>query len=391
MDPYLSPQLGGLGGDGMGPVLGNPNMLAQAIAARRQPRPQLSGPATGAELAQNLGMVPGLGLLGVGGDIAQYIDKPETRGWLPYALTAAGAIPFLGALAKMAGPLPKGILKSQAGAIAYHGSPHKFDSFDASKIGTGEGAQAYGHGVYLAENPSVARQYQKQTSADGFLAGGKVFDPHQELKHLNVKVPAYSGDLDGAIQKAREIASSSSPSANLAAQDLAKLESIKASGGLQKNTGNLYKADIPDEWIPKMLDWDLPVSKQPEAARAVLEQFDKRTSLARGIGKDSAGDIVAASNRLGYKIEEALQRAGIPGIRYLDQGSRLSGELKITPPHQTVAGDWMVKGNDYSAKGVHFKTEMEALAYLNANQAKKTSNYVVFPGMEKQVKILSRE
>lgn len=121
MDPYLSPQLGGLGGDGMGPVLGNPNMLAQAIAARRQPRPQLSGPATGAELAQNLGMVPGLGLLGVGGDISQYIDKPETRGWLPYALTAAGAIPFLGALAKMAGPLPRGIMRSQAGAVGAGG------------------------------------------------------------------------------------------------------------------------------------------------------------------------------------------------------------------------------------------------------------------------------
>jgi hypothetical protein len=33
----------------------------------------------------------------------------------------------------------------------YHGSPHKFDRFDASKIGTGEGAQSYGHGLYLAK------------------------------------------------------------------------------------------------------------------------------------------------------------------------------------------------------------------------------------------------
>src|SRR5262245_55132228 len=29
---------------------------------------------------------------------------------------------------------------------AYHGSPHDFERFDASKIGTGEGAQSYGHG-----------------------------------------------------------------------------------------------------------------------------------------------------------------------------------------------------------------------------------------------------
>ena len=36
------------------------------------------------------------------------------------------------------------------GFTAYHGSPHAFDQFDLSKIGTGEGAQAYGHGMYLA-------------------------------------------------------------------------------------------------------------------------------------------------------------------------------------------------------------------------------------------------
>jgi hypothetical protein len=350
MDPYLSPQLGGLGNT-LGPVLGNPNMLAQAAAARQQPRAMLSGPATGAELAQNLGMVPGLGLLGVGGDISQYIDKPETRGWLPYALTAAGAIPFLGALAKMAGPLPKGIMRSQAGAIAYHGSPHKFDAFDASKIGTGEGAQAYGHGVYFAENPSVARQYQKQTSADGFLAGGKVFDPHQELKHLNVKVPLYSGDLDGAIKKAREIASSSSPSANLAAQDLAKLEAIKASGGLQKNTGNIYKTDIPDEWLPKMLDWDKPLGQQSQSIKDLAKQWNGGKMPRESMSGDELLRFIQSQlkgiGRGHERAEDALKRAGIPGIRYLDGGSRAGGQ--------------------------------------------GTYNYVVFPGMEKQVKILSRE
>ena len=47
-------------------------------------------------------------------------------------------------------------LNPQTGAIVWHGSPHKFDKFDSSKIGTGEGAQAYGHGVYFAESPDVA-------------------------------------------------------------------------------------------------------------------------------------------------------------------------------------------------------------------------------------------
>src|SRR3990167_2027108 len=47
------------------------------------------------------------------------------------------------------------------GLTAFHGSPHKFDKFDMSKVGAGEGAQAYGHGLYFAENPEVAKSYTK--------------------------------------------------------------------------------------------------------------------------------------------------------------------------------------------------------------------------------------
>ena len=45
-------------------------------------------------------------------------------------------------------------------ATVWHGSPHKFDKFDFSKIGTGEGAQAYGHGLYLADSAEVAGGYK---------------------------------------------------------------------------------------------------------------------------------------------------------------------------------------------------------------------------------------
>jgi len=49
-----------------------------------------------------------------------------------------------------------------AGITAFHGSPHKFSKFDMSKIGTGEGAQAYGHGLYFASNKDVATYYREQ-------------------------------------------------------------------------------------------------------------------------------------------------------------------------------------------------------------------------------------
>ena len=43
---------------------------------------------------------------------------------------------------------------------AYHGSPHDFDEFSTDAIGTGEGAQAYGRGLYFAESEDVARELQ---------------------------------------------------------------------------------------------------------------------------------------------------------------------------------------------------------------------------------------
>lgn len=47
---------------------------------------------------------------------------------------------------------------------AYHGSPHDFDRFSLDKIGTGEGAQSYGHGLYFAEREGIAKSYRQNLS-----------------------------------------------------------------------------------------------------------------------------------------------------------------------------------------------------------------------------------
>ena len=72
--------------------------------------------------------------------------------------------------------------------MAYHGSPHEFEKFDSSKIGSGEGAQAYGHGLYFAENEKVAKGYQERLAGKGhpftkeeakeFGLGGALYQVH---------------------------------------------------------------------------------------------------------------------------------------------------------------------------------------------------------------------
>ena len=78
----------------------------------------------------------------------------------PAPIVNAAGLAMTGGLGGVPAEAGEAILGS--GPIrAYHGSPYDFDKFDMSKIGTGEGAQAYGHGLYFAENPEVAEQYAK--------------------------------------------------------------------------------------------------------------------------------------------------------------------------------------------------------------------------------------
>lgn len=50
--------------------------------------------------------------------------------------------------------------------IAYHGSPFNFNSFDVSKIGSGEGFSKTGKGIYLYRTPKYAPYYANIRSKD---------------------------------------------------------------------------------------------------------------------------------------------------------------------------------------------------------------------------------
>lgn len=43
----------------------------------------------------------------------------------------------------------------------FHGSPYRFNKFDMGKVGTGEGAQAFGHGMYFTSKKEIADHYAR--------------------------------------------------------------------------------------------------------------------------------------------------------------------------------------------------------------------------------------
>ena len=264
-----------------------------------------------------MGVLPFAGSMGRG---ANYAAEGLNKGAAMIGKAAAPSTERLVNAVMAKGGLPAQLMQDMAQgtkspAIVWHGSPHKFaptpnnplGEFDFSKIGTGEGAQAYGHGGYMGGAKQTGQTYM---GADGYL----------------------------------------------------------------------YKVDLPDEHIAKMLSMESPIEQVPQA----VQDYYKRQGAykeGRPLNEHMAIDQFAAKE---------FSQAGIPGIKYLDGGSRINGSFKITPPDQTVSGKWMVKGDDYNSKGLHFDSEAEALAKMQEMNNSATRNYVIFPGNERLLKILER-
>ena len=223
----------------------------------------------------------------------------------------------------------------------FHGSPHKFSKFEAKKIGTGEGAQAYGHGLYFAENPAVARQYQESLSDFDMLVDGKPFNPANPAHRAALEVKQSGGDVaikdivanynqqikdlkSRNVQWADELAKSKE-------EELPFIKSGKLPVYSESTKGSLYTVDLPDEQIAKMLDWDKPIKDQPEVLNIIRSQIND-ADIARSFDVNVEKGISGANAMKNYvqgktqaDQSAVLQKLGVPGIRYLDQGSRGKG------------------------------------------------------------------
>jgi hypothetical protein len=254
-------------------------------------------------------------------------------GAAPFAQGAKAAAPLARKGAAMAvqnalAPTSPGM--AQRGAIVYHGSPHTFDKFDMGKIGTGEGAQAYGHGLYFAEEQKVAKAYQEMLTKE---AVDKAAKSPQTMAASTLEAPHIAGDRQKAIAQLKMHRFYGN--AKQTDEAIAMLEGGGPIARAVPDTGSLFKVDLPDEHIAKMLDWDKPLSQQsPEVQKAIaaLKQ-DEAGKKALGWGNPyySDGDSFTGArlhdslrSDLGdiSEVSKRLNRAGMPGIKYLDRGSR---------------------------------------------------------------------
>lgn len=217
-----------------------------------------------------------------------------------------------------------------AGFKAYHGSPHDFDKFSMSQIGTGEGAQAYGHGLYFAEEPAVAQAYKEALTPDASnyslwkTVDGRQFDVARHPEDFAaVRLKSNNGDRQRAIEITEsELAGIPKDWSNRRHRKNVerslnhlknKSESVRDESAIP---GHLYEVNIKankDEFI----DLDQPLANQGEGFKNYIAQ-DPIKLTDQQMQTLKPGDIAG----FGKRDMQLFREAGIPGIKYKDQGSR---------------------------------------------------------------------
>jgi len=286
-----------------------------------------------------------------------------------------------GAIPEMIGAQP--IARGMRGMVAYQGSPHKFDALDPSKIGTGQGAQTYGHGLYVAENKGVGQWYADELGSFDRVTGGADTAPS-----IATNLADELGDgLFDVLDSLRASKYTDDDGIHHVMDDGSEIIEIGNQGAWDALSAPLnkylYEIEVPDADIAKMLDWDKPLSEQSQSVRDALKtagfeydpsvqaRLDEINDLTESMAKDRLPDnrmrqeaewhaLKREADELGRRLSmsnptgeqmyksmatdkfgkvaeilrddeaafasEYLNNLGIPGIKYYDQGSRAAGE-----------------------------------------------------------------
>jgi hypothetical protein len=321
----------------------------------------------------------------------------------------------------------------EPGIIAFHGSGADFDEFRLEMIGTGEGAQAYGYGLYFTDSEDIARFYKDAVGGSGYkkLDYNADADASQSITDVNFK------DVDGyrsyPIDKAQDLIKSALKTQRFNVEPDEKALNIfemtfERDGALQidmrdgtsvsflknldgdeltvtplkKAEGKMYKVGLapkPDE----LLDYDAPFSAQSKDVQEKLlkagYEVDPNTSGSGGMILDAIMSNVGrekAHLALGGKRTDARQiasqrmaEAGIPGIRYATNDTRSKQfilKLDVRGKPYDIGTEPIYARNLDDAKRI--EAEYKEKGFGVQIEDIRKSNYVIFD--DKAVKILEK-
>ena len=297
----------------------------------------------------------------------------------------------------------------------WHGTPHtNFEKFSMEHIGTGEGAQVYGHGLYFAGKQATGEYYRDQLSQPFPMIDERKLDTFSPAErtamHLVMNARANLGRgilpfekaLPEAIAKLeKDIATRtenlrhSAEGSALRERSVRAIEDSKAGlevlkgltpDRLKEAKGALFHVDIPDNH--ELLDYNATLDKQPPSVIAKLEDaglLPKGRKIAQLLG-----DYLSSKERSGAKFDELLSELHKhhEGSDFLPNGERFDGATKGRDIYRAISE---AKGGQEAASAALNEAGIPGLRYLDSgSRADGTGshNYVIWD--DARVKTLNK-
>ena len=230
---------------------------------------------------------------------------------------------------------------------AYHGTPHRFNEFSLGAIGTGEGAQAHGWGLYFAADRQISEEYRAKLidGNDVFLFLGDRYELtnegwyHEESGEVlyfdspeamaldamsnNSDAKEAMEDIEKQIEDEKEYGEEADD--KLLDKLQTALNHIRDGDIEPAGKGQVFEVDIPENDV--LLDEDLPFSEQPEKVRLALKsiveqmgEYAPELSNALRSYEDASGRAIywALEQDMGgaKAASEVLNTVGVKGITY---------------------------------------------------------------------------
>ena len=263
---------------------------------------------------------------------------------------------------------------------AYHGSPHRFSKFSTENIGTGEGV-LYGHGLYFAENPKVAKRYS-ELGNDQIAYSGHIDDVTDAVnKSVGDNEAAdlisywtYEGGFNPNKESLNDFIKSMINEDMPIEMQQKLLEASSDKNVIEKvntlvspKSPNIYNVKL-DVDKKELLDWDVPLEKQgdilnkiPKKDRRVVEDFIEYEMSDTGWNPD-------LSAFTGGEFKQLLSRAWDHG--YFPNDHILGSAQEVLTKEEAISVYLKSKG----IKGITYK---DALSRFSKTE-EPTNNIVIF-------------
>lgn len=169
---------------------------------------------------------------------------------------------------------------------AWHGSPYDFEHFDLGAMGSGEGMQVHGWGLYFAKDRKISEGYKdslknlrstvvidgkKFIGKNGFRdeEGNRPSDRKLRFALLNLSL---AGSREKAIQRVSELARTSKGT-GFEDDYVGALKILKNSqtASVERPEAKLYEVDIPDNDV--LLDEDKFLQDQPKMVKKAIADY----------------------------------------------------------------------------------------------------------------------